>query len=741
MILIGIYTLKALIIMKNPFIALFLLMQLVALSAFAGTTIRISTNDIDLILQTSPANRLYQVYFGEKLASTADFSKFDWKVYPGSDGSYCARGHEVYACSGTEDYFEPALAITHADGNLTTYLYYKGSEQKAVNGGTETIIHLADDQYADEVTLHYVAYQKENVIKTWSEIKHNEKKPVTLWRYASGIFYFNANKYYLTNYHSDWAREGQPATQQLQFGKKVVDTKLGTRAAEQSEPFFELGFDEPAKENEGKVMLGTIGWTGNFSYTFEVDNVNCLRVIPAINPYASDYVLKAGETFKTPEFIFTMSNNGTSQASRNLHDWARKYQLWNGEGTRMTLLNNWENTGFDFNQKSLAQLMKDAKDLGVDMFLLDDGWFGNKYPRKNDRAGLGDWEPTRTKLPGGILALTKAAQEAGVKFGLWIEPEMVNPKSELYEKHKDWVIEQPNRKTYYYRNQLVLDLSNPEVQDYVFSIVDKLMTQNPNIVYFKWDCNSTFTNVFSPYEKEKQGNLYIDYVRGLYKVLDRIHNKYPKLEMMLCSGGGARCDYAALKYFGELWPSDDTDPFERLYIQWSMSKFFPVKALAAHVTNWNKNTSVKFRTDVASMCKLGFDIDLKTMSADDYKYTQGAVANWRRLQDVILNGEQYRLVSPYESNHMAVNYVSQDKQKAVVFAYDLHPRFSEPLLNVHLQGLDPNKTYTVKEINLMPGKKSELDCDGQQYTGDFLMKVGLNILTANSGTSHVLELE
>ena len=208
MILIGIYTLKALIIMKNPFLALFLLMQLVALSAFAGTTIRISTNDIDLILQTSPANRLYQVYFGEKLASTADFSKFDWKVYPGSDGSYCARGHEVYACSGTEDYFEPALAITHADGNLTTYLYYKGSEQKAVNGGTETIIHLADDQYADEVTLHYVAYQKENVIKTWSEIKHNEKKPVTLWRYASGIFYLNASKYYLTNYHSDWAREG-----------------------------------------------------------------------------------------------------------------------------------------------------------------------------------------------------------------------------------------------------------------------------------------------------------------------------------------------------------------------------------------------------------------------------------------------------------------------------------------------------------------------------------------------------
>lgn len=726
--------------MKRLFTQLALTLAVFSVQASARQNIRISTNDIDLVLQVAENNRLYQVYFGEKISSDASFGHFDWKIKPGSDGSYGIRGREAYPGSGCEDSFEPALAITHADGNLTTYLYYKGHEQKAVKGGTETIIRLADDKYADEVTLHYVAYNKENVIKTWSEIRHNEKKAITLWRYASGMFYFNADKYFLTNYHSDWAREGQPATQQLQFGKKIIDTKLGSRAAEQSEPFFELGIDAPARENEGKVMLGTIGWTGNFSCTFEVDNVGCLRVIPGINPYASDYVLKAGETFTTPEFVFTLSTNGTSQASRNLHDWARRYQLWNGEGTRMTLLNNWENTGFDFNQKSLAQLMKDAKDLGVEMFLLDDGWFGNKYPRKDDHAGLGDWEATKSKLPGGIPALVKSAQEAGVKFGLWIEPEMVNPKSELYEKHKNWVIEQPNRQTYYYRNQLVLDLSNPEVQDYVFGVVDRLMKENPNIAYFKWDCNSPITNIYSPYGKGNQGNLYIDYVRGLYKILDRIHAKYPDLEMMLCSGGGSRCDYAALRYFGELWPSDDTDPFERLYIQWSMSKFFPVKALAAHVTNWNKKASIKFRTDVASMCKLGFDIDLKSLSAEEYAYAQGAVANWRRLQDVILNGELYRLVSPYEGNHAAVNYVSQDKSHAVVFAYDLHPRYQEPVRNVRLQGLDANRMYTVKEINLMPDTKSALDCDGQQYSGDFLMKVGLNILTANEGTSHVLEL-
>ncbi len=726
--------------MKNIISALCLLLAAAGLRAADGSTIRISTDNIDLVLRVAPNNRLYQVYLGDKLCHEADLALLDWKMDTGTDGSSPMQGQEAYATSGTESFFEPALAITHADGNQTTYLCYKGSEQRAVSGGTETVIRLADDKYADEVTLHYVAYPRENVIKTWSEVSHREKRPVTLWRYASGMFYFNADAYYLTSYHSDWAREGQPATRRIVAGKTVVDTKLGTRAAELSEPFFELSFDQPAQENLGTVMLGTIGWTGNFSYTMEVDNVGRLRVIPGINAYASSYVLKAGETFRTPEFIFTLSTTGTAEASRNLHRWARSYQLWNGGGTRMTLLNNWENTGFDFNQQSLAQLMKDARDLGVEMFLLDDGWFGNKYPRKDDHAGLGDWEPTRTKLPGGIAALTKAAEEAGVKFGLWIEPEMVNPKSELYEKHRDWVIEQPNRTTYYYRNQLVLDLSNPAVQDHVFGVVDRLMTQNPNIVYFKWDCNSPITNIYSPYLNAKQGNLYIDYVRGLYKVLDRIAAKYPKLEMMLCSGGGARCDYEALKYFGELWPSDDTDPYERLYIQWSMSKFFPSKAIAAHVTNWNTRTSVKFRTDVASMCKLGFDIDLKAMSPADYQFTQGAVANWRRLQRVILDGEQYRLVSPYEGNHAAVNYVSQDKRQAVVFAYDLHPRFQEPVRNVRLQGLDASKTYTVKEINLMPNTASVLDCDGQRYTGDYLMKVGLNILTANEGTSRVLEL-
>ena len=707
--------------MKKLTVLLLIMLCAMQVKATEQKFIRISTDATDLILQVAPNGRLYQSYYGSKLMNEVDIKNLPYYVHAGSDGSVTPRGWEVYAGSGAEDYFEPAIAITHNDGNPSTILRYVSSERKEITGGTETIILLRDDKYPVDVTLHYATYPKENIIKTWSEIKHQEKKPVTLWRYASTILYFNNANYFLTEFSSDWAREAQMSTQQLQFGKKILDTKLGSRAAMHVQPFFQLGLEQPAQEQQGNVLVGTIGWTGNFRFTFEIDNVGNLRVIPAINPYASTYELKPNEVFTTPEFIFTLSNQGTGKASRNLHTWARKYQINNGQGDRLTLLNNWENTYFDFNQELLGNLMKEAKHLGVDMFLLDDGWFGNKHPRNDDHAGLGDWEAMRSKLPGGIPALIQLSKEAGVKFGIWIEPEMVNPKSDLFEAHPEWAIRLPNRETYYYRNQLVLDMSNPKVQDYVFNVVDKIMTENPEMAYFKWDCNSPITNIYSPYLENKQGQLYIDHVRGVYNVFNRVKAKYPNLPIMLCSGGGARCDYEALKYFTEFWCSDNTDPIERIYIQWGFSQIFPSKAMCAHVTSWNKNTSVKFRTDIASMCKLGFDLGLKDLNADELTYCQDAVANWKRLKKVILDGEQYRLVSPYDCNHMSIMYVAPDKNKSVLFAYDIHPRFQEKLLPIKLQGLNPEQMYKGEEINLMPGVASTLDVNGKIFSGDYLM--------------------
>lgn len=706
------------------------------------TTIRISSDATDLILKTAPNGRLYQAYFGDKLLADGDIKELPYYIaHPASDGAVTSRGFEVYPASGAEDFFEPAFAIQHNDGNLTSILTYVSHTQKALDANSsETVITLKDKVYPVEVKLYYQVFKKENVMKSWTEIKHNEKKPVHISRYASNMLYFQASKYFLTEFSGDWAKEVQMSSQPLQFGKKVLETKLGSRAAMHSYPFFQIGLDQPVAESQGKVLLGTIGWTGNFQFTFEVDNAGNLRVISGINPYASNYELTPGTIFKTPEFIFTLSDEGTGKGSRNLHTWARNYQLKDGKGDRMTLLNNWEATQFDFDEPKLGQLMKEAKELGVDMFLLDDGWFGNKHPRVDDHAGLGDWDAMKSKLPNGVPGLVKMAKNAGVKFGIWIEPEMVNPKSELFEKHPDWAITLPNRETYYYRNQLVLDLSNPKVQDYVFGVVDKLMKENPEIAFFKWDCNSPITNVYSPYLKENQEQLYINHVLGVYNVFQRVKAKYPHVEMMLCSGGGARCDYEALKYFSEFWPSDNTDPVERLYIQWGFSQFFPAKAMAAHVTSWNKNASIKFRTEVAMMEKLGFDISLDELKKEEVDFAKMAVANYNRLKKVILDGDLYRLVSPYDGNHSSVMYVDDNKSKAVLFTYDIFPRFRERLLNVKLQGLQPNRNYTVTEINLMSGQTSTLKENGKTYSGDYLMKVGLDAFTADRMNSRVLEI-
>ena len=714
----------------------------VTASAADKPSIEINTDNTALVLRVADNGRLYQVYYGERLECPSEYGMISNEPKPSYDGCMDFRGWEVAPGSGSETHFEPTVAITHNDGNPSTWLYYRKHMQYAIEGGVQTDIWLYDDKYPVEVVLHYVAYTKENVIKTWTEISHSEKKPVKLWRYASTILYFNSKEYHLTEFFGDWAKESQMATQQLQFGKKVLESKMGVRTAIHNGPFFGLGIDSPVRENIGQVLLGTLAWSGNFQFTFEVDNVGHLRVIPSINPYASDYELAPGEVFTTPEFIFTMSYDGAGTASRSLHSWARNYQLKDGKGSRMTLLNNWENTLFDFDQNLLSSLMKEAKELGVDMFLLDDGWFGNEYPRINDHAGLGDWEPMRSKLPGGIPALIKAAEEAGVKFGIWIEPEMVNPKSNLFNRHPDWVVLLPNRTPYYHRHQLVLDMSNPKVQDYVFGVVDRIVSENPSLAFFKWDCNAPINNIYSPYLGKRQGNMYIEHTLGVRRVLERVKQKYPHLQMMMCSSGGCRCDYDGLKYFTEYWCSDNTDPVERIFTQWGQSHFFPSKAMCSHVTefvaNRNKKVPLKFRIDVSMMCKFGFDIGLSKHTEEEISLCREAVKTWKRLEPIITDGDQYRLVSPYEGNHMALMYVSQNK--AVVFTYDIYPRYHEQLHDLKLNGLEPSARYLVKEINLPSGKKSSLPEDGKILSGDYLMKVGLQAFTEAHMNSRMIEL-
>jgi len=695
----------------------------------ADILISLGTKDIDMIYKVNGMDgRLYQSYLGAKLSNSADISKLR------------NPGHIAYATYGTDNLFEPAVRVTHNDGNPSLELKYVSHQvEKVDNDVTTTHIKLKDPVYPVEVTLNFRTFANENVIEQWVEIVHHESKPVTIYNYASSMLHFDANKYWLTQFHGDWAEEMRMQESELTSGIKIIDSKLGSRAHMYQTPVFFLSLNSKSGETAGDVIAGTLGWSGNFQFLFEVDEKNSLRIISGINPFASEYSLQPGKSFITPSMIFTFSNEGKGQASRNLHHWALKYGIMDGSQPRYTLLNNWETTGFDFNEKKLADLIDDTKKMGLDLFLLDDGWFANKYPRNNDRAGLGDWQENSAKLPDGIGFLTKEAENKGVKFGIWIEPEMVNPKSELYEKHPDWILKLPNRPENYFRNQLVLDLTNPQVQEFVYNVVDGLMTKYPGIAFFKWDCNRMMTSSYSVYLKDKQSHLYIEYVRSLYSILEKLRQKYPHLPIMLCSGGGGRVDYGALRYFTEFWASDNTDPLERIYIQWGYSCFFPSIAVCNHITSWGKE-SLKFKTDVAMMGKMGYDIQVKGFTENELKFSQDAIANYKRLSDVIWHGDLYRLISPYEENRAVLIYVNEAKTRALLFAFTLNARYGETFNRILLQGLDPNKTYKLQEINALPDFRRPNMENGRVYTGDYLMKIGLNIGSPDSLTSTVMEI-
>jgi alpha-galactosidase len=705
-------------------------------------TIPVATANNVLLLQTDDSNRLRTVYFGKPLENEGEYAAVSAGY--NYDESNAGIYNSSYTPAGTWNFSEPAIQVKHADGNPSLELKYVSHKtEKIVANISLTSILLKDPIYPFEVTLFYKVWAKENVIEQWTEIKHKEKRNVLLQKYASANLYFANKDFYLTSFQGEYLKEMQPIETKLLQGIRTIDSKLGTRAMLLQTPNFMLSFGKPASENEGNVMLGQLAWSSNFKLDFEIDSHKNLRLIAGINPFASEYSLAPNVIFKTPSLIYALSNNGTGEASRNLHDWARKYRVLDGQGERLTLLNNWEATYFDFDENKIASLFKDTKDLGVDMFLLDDGWFGNKYPRNNDNAGLGDWQENVKKLPHGLGYLVKEAKKEGVKFGIWIEPEMVNPKSELYEKHLDWVIRQPERPEIYYRNQLVLDLSNPEVQDFVFGIVDDLFVKNPELAFIKWDCNAVIYNAYSAYLNKKgipQSNLYVDYVRGLYKVLERIRAKYPKVPMMLCSGGGGRGDYELLKYFTEFWPSDDTEPLERIFLQWDYSYFFPSITTDNHVTDWGKQP-LKFRVDVASMGKLGFDIVAGKLNENDRLFCKQAITNYNSFKDIVWHGDMFRLVNPHENDIAALMYVNPNKSKAIVFNYLVNNRFSITATErpVVLNGLNPKKKYTVKEINLYPGVVSMLPSD-KVFTGDFLMKVGFNPNVTLQRTSVLLEI-
>ncbi len=721
--------------MRNLFLlTVALLIPVGVIQADPGKTIAIQTKNTSLVYKVNDKKKVCQSYFGSKLT--------------GSDCDLVVvSNNEIAPAFGTSYVHQPAIRAVHADGNTSTELVFDKSESKRLNGNqVQTDIYLKDTYFPFQVKISFKTYEKEDIIEQWTEYFHEEKKPVVLYDYASSCLSFQATHYYMTEFYGNWADEMHMTETELVRGTTTIDSKLGVRSNQYGHSCFYLSLEQPSAEDNGKIIGGTLAWPGSFSLQFNIDNQEKLRVISGINSFAGQYILEKGEIFTTPSLIYTFSEDGKGTVSRRFHRWARQYGVYNGTKPHMTLMNNWEATYFNFDNEILTGIIDDAAQMGFDLFLLDDGWFGNKYPRNDDRAGLGDWDINRKKLPDGLGYLVKECQKRNIKFGIWLEPEMVNPKSELYEKHPDWVITQPNRPLDLGRNQLILDLCNPAVQDYVFNVVDKTMTETKDISYIKWDCNRFVTNSGSFYlPANKQSHLWIEYTRGLMKVLKRVREKYPDVTIMECSGGGGRIDYGTLPYFDEFWISDNTDALDRIFIQWGSTQFYPAICLASHVSVCpnhitGRTVPLKFRFDVATSAKLGMDLQPRQMSDDEKAFCKIALKDYNSVKEVVQFGDLYRLLSPYESNRVAMMYALENQSRAVVYSFLKKKEINGNRQVLYLKGLNPDKQYRLHELNKIPNRWSRFDSlEGKVYSGAYLMKYGVSFYMSEEYESLVFE--
>lgn len=701
----------------------------------------VSTPNTSLLIKATPGETVKIQYYGSKIENSDIQGIYDAGMVFNADS---------YPAFGLQTMGEKAIAATQPDGNMSLDLKIEQVKQYPTKDGEVTEILLKDKVYPFEIKQYYKAYQGTDIISTWIEIMNNGKKSVTLYRFVSAYLPVQRGDNWLTHFHGHWGAENMLEEEKLTNGQKVISNKDGMVNTETDNPSFMLSIDGKPQEEYGHILGGTLAWTGNYLLKMDITNTK-LNIIAGINEENSHYKLESKETFKTPEFAMTYSTSGKGGVSRAFHRWARMYKLSHGNVERDILLNSWEGVYFKVNQEGMDQMMKSFSALGGELFVMDDGWFGCKYSRDRGDSSLGDWTVNKKKLPLGIEGLIASAKKHKIKFGLWIEPEMSNTKSELFEKHPEWILQCKNRPLSTGRGgtQIVLDLTNPEVQDFVFSVIDNLMTHYPEIAYMKWDANSCMLDYGSPYlPKEKQSHLYIEYHRGLNKVLERIRAKYPQLILQACAGGGGRINYGILPYFDEFWTSDDTDALQRVYLQWGVSCFYPAIAMAAHVSaDKNHQTGrylpLKFRFDVAMSGRLGMEMQPEDMTEADKEFTQRAIQAYKGIRPIVQFGDLYRLISPYENKGVAsLMYVAPEKDRAVFYAYKMNHFINMTIPNVKMNGLDPQKKYQL--IDLTPlSKNKPCSLHNKIISGKILMEKGiaLQTLLKNEYSSIALELQ
>ncbi len=632
---------------------------------------------------------------------------------------------------GVGDYRNNCVGVCQADGTRAADFRYVSWEIREgahkipglpclfdEDETAETLVIFLEDAASSlKLELYYVVFADRDVIARSARITNGGKEAVRLEKMMSACLELPNGSWEAIHFHGRHAMERRLERLPLMHGTMEVGSRRGT-SSHQHNPGVILCSPDATEEHGGCYGLSLI-YSGNFSMEIEMDQMDSVRAVCGINPEFFEYRLEPGEAFDTPQLMMTYSGSGLGRMSANFHSIIR-HNLCRGKykfARRPVLINNWEATYFDFNEEKILSIARQASELGIEMLVLDDGWFGS---RDSDNAGLGDWFVNTDKLKGGLTDLVTGINGLGMKFGIWIEPEMVNEDSRLYREHPDWALTIPGRKPCRSRNQLVLDMSRSEVRDYVFDSIAAVL-KSANVEYVKWDMNRSICDVYSAVlPKERQGEVYHRYVLGIYDLMERFTSSFPNILFEGCSGGGGRFDPAILYYSPQIWCSDDTDGIERLEIQYGTSFFYPISAVGSHVSaipnhQTGRRTQLATRGVVAMAGSFGYEMDLNLLTEDEKEAVKAQVEDYKKYYDLIHNGDYYRLASPQgDSGFTAWQFASGDKTRTLLNLVITHVRANAPDLWFKLRGLDPEKRYRLEE-------------DGRIYSGSALMNAGISI--------------
>lgn len=621
---------------------------------------------------------------------------------------------------GTTDFRYPALELVYPSGDRISHFSFDRFEihQGKISAGglpgtfgeteqAEVLSVFLKDCYSDlEVEMRYGIFRDYPVLTRQNKITNWGNQTCRLERFLSVSLDIPNENYEWIHFSGAWAREMQMNRDKMVKGVQQISSTRGA-SSHSHNPFLALCTPETT-ENQGKVYGFSLLYSGNFTAQVELDTYDIARVQLGINPFQFSWELSEKESFLTPEAVMVFSGEGLNGMSRALHEFYKTHlirQRWVRK-TRPVLINNWEATYFDFDEDKIVEIAAKAKELGIDLFVLDDGWFGK---RNDDTDSLGDWTPDERKLPGGISGLASKITALGLEFGLWFEPEMISKGTSLFELHPDWRIGNPDKNISHGRNQFVLDFSRPEIVENIFLQMDRILSSAP-ITYIKWDMNRYICEGYSAaLSSRNQGELLHRYILGVYSLYERILEKYPKLLIESCAGGGGRFDAGMLYYAPQAWTSDDTDAVERLKIQYGASFVYPLSAIGSHVSQVpnhqvGRRTSLEMRSNVAMFGTFGYELDITGLNSEEIEEIKEQIKRFKQYQKLIHEGVFYRLKSPFEGNECAWMVVSENRKEALACWYQVLATPNPSYQRICLAGLNPKTRYLINGVQKRQGR-------------------------------------